>query len=235
VSEEQGVLGYYDYANGSWQSTQGWKEAMLAGTHPYYPPYGFHEEVMYDYPGGYDYLLTGITNGVMIEEPFEIKTDSGELLASNELAYRLYYLDAQQKLQSIMVAVVVRLPDGRIFPIHNPGKSIERVYGDNPTLEQTKDFYKAYLEIPGRVVQASFYATPGDVDKLLELAAAKDMPIEPGSYSDQRYQLAKADAAGRLAEYQKLVETGDPGLGIILMNAGSSATYGLEPKIVVLP
>ena len=235
VSEEQGVLGFYDYANESWESTKSWKEAILADEHLYYLIGNLHEDVMDYNPKQFAYDLWGVTDGVMIEKPFEIKTATGELIATNELAYQLFYLDAQQRLQSIMVALVVKLPDGSVFPIYNPGKSIEGVYGDNPTLEQMKDFYKQYVEMPGRIVEATFWATPGDIDKLLEQAEANEMPVEPGSNDDQRFQLAKIDAAGRLAAYQKLVEYGDPGLGVILASIGSSASFGVEAMIVALP
>ena len=118
VSNEQGVLGYYDYQTESWHSTEGWKEAILADGR-LYPTGNFQEDVIRYYPGESEHNLKGITDGVAIEKPFEIKTDGGELLATNELAYRVYYLDEQKRLQSIMVALVVKLPEGNAFPMGN--------------------------------------------------------------------------------------------------------------------
>jgi hypothetical protein len=173
----------------------------------------------------FEYHLRGITDGVAIEEPFEIKTGSGELLATNELAYRIFYLDAQQKLQSMMVALVVKLPDGSVLPMSDLD-SMKESYGDAPTLEQMKSYFKKYFEnMPGKIMLTGFYATPEDIDSLFKKAEDLGRPEPPGSYVSQVFQLAKKQVAGRLGEYHKLVESGDPGLGIILLHQGTSAFY----------
>lgn len=83
MSEEQGVLGYYDYAHESWKSTQGWKEAILASEFSNFFAGDFHEFTMTYREAGPNYFLWGITDGMAIEEPFEIKTASGEFIATN--------------------------------------------------------------------------------------------------------------------------------------------------------
>jgi hypothetical protein len=231
VSEEQGVLGYYDYAHESWKSTQGWKEVILADGRLNQTG-NFQEDVIFFTSESFEYHLMGITDGVAIEKPFEIKTDSGELLATNELAYRIYYLDTQQKLQSMMVALVVKLPDGSHFPMENQ-YFLNIEYGSEPTLEQMKSYFKKYFEnMPGKITHAGFWATPEDVDKFLKVAETYGQ-VPPYEY--ERFKLLKKQIAGRLEDYQKLVESGDPGLGIILINQGASLLYGDEPWIVELP
>ena len=231
VSNEQGILGYYDFSTESWKSTQGWKEAMLADGR-LYPAGNFQEEVIFFLPDISEYVLMGITDGVAIEEPFEIKTASGELLATNELAYRIYYLDNQQKLQSMMAAMVVKLPDGSVFPTANLNP-IKAEYGEAPTLEQMKSYFKRYFEnMPGKIAAAGFWATPEDVDKLLKKIETNGA-ITPYEY--ERFQLLKKQIAGRLEDYQKLVTSGDPSLGIILLSQGGSVLYGDNPWMVELP
>lgn len=230
VNETQGVLGYYDYAHEGWNSTQGWKEAMLADNQLYYTTQDFHGDVMQYYPGEHGYDLKGIIDGVAIEEPFEIKTDGGELLATNELAYRIYYLDEQNRLQSIMVALVVKLPDGSAFPMARLD-FLKEEFGEAPTLEQMKSYFKKYFEnMPGKMTVAGFWATPEDVDKFLKVAKSHG-PVSP--YESDRFKLFRRQVAGRLEDYQKLVASGDPGLGIILIHQGSSWFYTNEPLSVI--
>ena len=111
VSQALGVLGYYDYKEKAWQSTKGWKEAMLAAP-LLRATEDFSKSTMVYYNDSFEYNLRGVTDGVVIEAPFEIRVAAGELIATNELSYRIFYLDKAKKLQSIMAALVVSLPDG---------------------------------------------------------------------------------------------------------------------------
>ena len=94
-----------------------------------------------------------------------------------------------------------------MFPLHKLD-SIKKEYGAIPTLEQMKIYFKKYFEnMLGKIVSVGFWATSGDIDKLLGQATANGLPIEPGTYKGQRYQLGKEQIKGRPEEYKKLVET----------------------------
>ena len=105
--------------------------------------------------------MRGITDGTVVEEPFEIKTDSGELLATNELAFRIYYLDTQQRLQSVMAEMVVRMPEGGVFPVYSREKGFEMIFGYTPTLEQMKSFYTGLMGYTGEDCKRGFLGYPG--------------------------------------------------------------------------
>lgn len=96
-----------------------------------------------------------------------------------------------------------------------------------------KSFFKERFEnMPGKIVSLSFWATPEDIDKFLKVAESHGTVLP---YDYERFKLLKKQIAGRLEDYQKLVASGDPGLGIILVHIGSSLFYGSEPKMVELP
>ncbi len=177
------------------------------------------------------YGLMGITDGVAIEEPYQIKADSGELLATNELSFRLFYLDDKAKLQSVLVALVVKLPDGSSFVSTGIGNHIRDLakaqYKEDPTMDQIKMFLRSKFEnLPGRIVDIRYWVT---LEDLARLPAA-----QPGSDIDITRQFTKKDITGRQAGYKKLVETGDPGIGVILSNVVTSTFLGGQPQMVQL-
>jgi hypothetical protein len=193
----------------------------------------FDESVIFHSPSD-SYSITGIADGVAIEEPFEIKTTSGELIATNELSYRIFYLDEEKKLESITAALVVRLPDNSIFPL-GEGDLIKEEFGEDVTLEEMKSFFKRHFEnMPGRVVSTGFWTSTEDIDKFIALVRSKGYSIEPGSYQERRLQLGKKHIEGRENEYKNLVETGDSSLGVILLNDGTSDFFGKNPKLLDL-
>lgn len=184
----------------------------------------------------FTYTLAGITDGVVVEEPFEINGPTGEVIATNELATRVFYLNKDKKLRSILMSLVVRLPDGKVFPLDRLDL-MKKELGDKPTLEQEKGYFKKYFEGKrGKVVAFVFYATVDDIDKLFKKAADQGHPVNQDSdpYVYAKYQLGKKQIEGQ-GEFQKLVETGDTNLGIILLTRGTSDFCGKEPEFVKLP
>ncbi len=89
VSIKDGVLGYYNPKTDTWKSTKGWKEVL--STAKLYFEGNFKQDNVYKLYG-----ITGVTDGVVVEEPFKITKASGELLSTNLWAYRMFYLDSQK-------------------------------------------------------------------------------------------------------------------------------------------
>jgi hypothetical protein len=60
-------------------------------------------------------ILTFVSDGMVIRDPIQIKTKTGEVLATSMAAFKGYYYDNLGKKQSIVVPMVLKLPDGKLY------------------------------------------------------------------------------------------------------------------------
>ena len=91
-----------------------------------------------------------------------------------------------------------------------------------------KSYFKRYFEnMPGKMVAQGFWDSE-DLDKFFGKVGTLAPP-----YEHDRFKLFRWQVAGRLEDYQKLVASGDPGLGILLIHQGTSWFYTNEPLSVI--
>jgi hypothetical protein len=60
-------------------------------------------------------ILMFISDGVLLKDPIEIKTRTGEVLATSIVAFRGYYYDISSQKQSVIVPMLIKLPDNRNY------------------------------------------------------------------------------------------------------------------------
>ena len=97
-SDETGVMAYWT-KNAGWVSTKNWKEVINSQI---YQGRGFEMDVIQKSAGSPEYFLQGVLDGTFIEEPFNLYDSAGNVIMINKLAYPVYYIDKDSRLNSIL-------------------------------------------------------------------------------------------------------------------------------------
>ncbi len=149
------------------------------------------------------FFLRIVSDGKVIREPIPIKTKEGERLVTALATFRGYYYDAEQKKVSVLIPVLMKLKDGRMFHIAYKNaitwneKEIENQISGNP------DFFgaKKGQEITvGLLLPTISVASGGDGQTIR--SAVNQLVIK----YNQSFK----------NEMDKFINSGNPDIGIII-------------------
>jgi len=115
IDPNLGQIAKYNEAANKWESLAGWRDKLLSTKDQFYDYAS--DTIRYERIAN-GYLFTGVLDEMPITEPVNIMNRDGKTkLGESTLTLRFYYLDADQKLQSVLVPRIIKTADDITFVV----------------------------------------------------------------------------------------------------------------------
>jgi hypothetical protein len=146
-----------------------------------------------------------ITDGYVITEPTQITTTDGEVLGTMLAGSRVYYLDAEGKLQSVIRPRILQLPSGNFFA-YNLNYDYITEEKKNELLQDTDYLQATFGQLVGAILTS-------DMANLWE-EWISIYQITFRSFYEMKDQVLKFENSKREL-LQRFLQSGDPSIQLI--------------------